>query len=586
METTTSHNSSNKYDGNQHSNTFSWEALKKSKINEEQHSATATAAATTAAAAAAAATTTTATAAKVDYMEATSTEFSWDSLKAENGAPSKSLYSFYNAHPAPSPVPEIEHTWTTATPHQQPPLTPSPSQPQTTTTIDNQRITTTPSSPFLFLPLCAKQALIYKRVAQMTIDEFGPYMEQDWMVERLGRDQIGLRVWNTLSRDQQIQDSYQILQDPTEYNQGLESSGYTALVQALGDAVGNQHDNQTSILETRMEFSLRALLDPASAVFSAPNALLAPQMYSVYTKFQVLYGTTNAVQSLTKELQTAFWTAYDKMEVTALRQVLELGPAHVRALAQPMQQLISYYKISQLLHWSDSGAVVIRRMQQYLLQTLQLFLEQEALYDYEAWGDHFQALVHEEGTLVHGKRNPWTTVSPKDWTHIWSSILLVSYNSHFCNQFGREKLLLQELLDKAQCSWKTYHKLSLRLCPHCGLSLHAVQNEWRCDSCMFAFSTCFPSTQCNFCDHRFDYDTGPPDEPHVCPGSGFTYWTCQDLHAWMKVGYNRKQELVPVYPVLYERICSMGNLPASLDDANHVGHIWNEFCRFKEELSR
>ena len=181
--------------------------------------------------------------------------------------------------------------------------------------------------------------------------------------------------------------------------------------------------------------------------------------------------------------------------------------------------------------------------------------------------------------------SPWTSLSPKDWIHIWSSILLLAYDRHFCHQFGREKLLLEDLLDKARASWKTYSKLAVRICPHCGLSLHPVQNEWRCEPCKFAFFTCYPSTQCNSCEHRFDY-IDHPEEPHLCKGNGYNYSTEQDLQVWMRTFYDRNQKLVPNYPILYNRVVQMGDVPEALTDPGHIGHVFYQFCNLKELLDK
>jgi GTPase SAR1 family protein len=450
--------------------------------------------------------------------------------------------------------------------------------------------------PLQFLPLSAKEALVFKRVAHMTLDDFAPYLEQDWMVERLGRDQIGLRKWNRLSRQEQIEESYYMLKDPLEYERALVACGYTAVEAALGSLVGNHEGAQTLILETRMEFSLRALLGPDKQQLSSNKSLLAPQLYSVLTKFQVLYGNTEAALSLPQELQSAFWAAYDKMEVAALQTVVHQGLGEVQALAEPIAQLLSYYSVAKALGWADGSKLVARKMKHLISQFLQLLFEQESIYDYDGWGDEFQATCHQQAASpkngnkyssinysAHDPASPWKSLSPKDWIHIWSCILLVSYDRYFCQHFAREKLVIEDLLERARQSWKSYAaNLMLRVCPHCFTSLEACQNEWRCrNSCRFAFHTCFPSTACNNCTHRFDnvYET-----EHVCPGNGLTYSTQQTLGSWMRTFYDRSQSLVPNFPALYNQVVRLGDIPESLTDANHTGHVFYQFCHLHELL--
>jgi GTPase SAR1 family protein len=466
-------------------------------------------------------------------------------------------------------------------------------QQQPTTSTTALAIPSSSSHPPLqFLPLSAKEALVYKRVEHMTLNDFAPYLEQDWMVERLGRDQIGLRRWNRLSRQEQIEESYYMLKDPLEYERALEACGYSAVEAALGRLVGNHEGAQTLILETRMELSLRALLGPDMQQLSNNSKLLAPQLYSVFTKFQVLYGNTDAALSLPQELQSAFWAAYDKMELAALQTVVQLGLGEVRALGQPIAQLMSYYSVSKALAWPDGSKLVARKMKHLLLQFLQLLFEQEANYNYDGWGDEFQATCHQHAVAKkngnkynnpHDQASPWKSLSPKDWIHIWSSILLVSYDKYFCEQFPREKMVMEDLLERARQSWKSYAAyLVLRVCPHCFTPLEAYKNEWRCQkSCRFAFHTCFPSTACNGCKHRFDnvYET-----EHVCPGNGITYSTQQTLGSWMRTSYNRSQTMVPKFPALYSQVVRLGDIPDSLTDANHTGHIFYQFCHLHEML--
>ena len=162
-----------------------------------------------------------------------------------------------------------------------------------------------------------------------------------------------------------------------------------------------------------------------------PPDLLAPQLYSVYTKFQVLYGATLAAEKLPPILQSTFWTAYEQMEVSALKAILEMGPSFSYLLAEPLEQLFSYHHISKLLDWYDGGRLVANKMRNLVLQYLQLLEEQEAIYDYESWGPNFQSIYRNDDSA-----DPWSCLSPKDWINLWSSILLLAYNKHFCMTFA------------------------------------------------------------------------------------------------------------------------------------------------------
>ena len=440
-----------------------------------------------------------------------------------------------------------------------------------------------------FLPMSAKTALVYKRVTNvnMTMEQLADWMDQDWMVEKLAREIIGLKQWNILGREQQIQEAFAVLSDPNESMRALDSCGYTAFQNTLNKLVGNHHGMQTTILEQQMERSLNELLSLENIEQSPPLSypsfsLLAPQMHSVYTKFQALYGSTEASMSLPTELQSAFWAAYETLEVSSLKVLLDEGPTNVSALSEPLEQLFSFHSICQLLDWQEGTAAVLKRSKGLVLKYFQLLLEQESIYSYSDWGASFQS------TKNDSSRNPWMSLSPKDWMQMWGSVLLLSYDKHFCQNFGREKLLIEELLGKAKEAWNLHKDTKLRLCPHCGAPLQPYQNEWRCDACRFAFLTCYPSTLCSECqDHRFDEDnpaTTSIKEPHVCPANGFTYSAQQNLQLWMKTFYNRSQTLEPVYPNVYHQVVQTGMIPESLSDPHHMGHVVCQFCILKEMI--
>jgi hypothetical protein len=62
------------------------------------------------------------------------------------------------------------------------------------------------------------------RASLMSLEQFQAFDKE--MIEKLGRDQIGRRRWNKLSEEEKIQETYEILSDPSEHEEGLKDSNF------------------------------------------------------------------------------------------------------------------------------------------------------------------------------------------------------------------------------------------------------------------------------------------------------------------------------------------------------------------------
>jgi hypothetical protein len=77
------------------------------------------------------------------------------------------------------------------------------------------------------------------------------------MIEKLGRDQIGRRRWNKLSEEEKIQETYEILSDPSEHEEGLKDSNFDKFLAVLAHFVGGEH-RQRELIENQIKTSMRA----------------------------------------------------------------------------------------------------------------------------------------------------------------------------------------------------------------------------------------------------------------------------------------------------------------------------------------
>jgi hypothetical protein len=79
----------------------------------------------------------------------------------------------------------------------------------------------------------------------------------------------------------------------------------------------------------------------------------------------------------------------------------------------------------------------------------------------------------------------WRNLSPLDWTTIWRSVLLLSYDKYFCQVFGKEKILLESLAQRSNAAWIDRVSSCLDTCLHCGGSTAKHDISFGSPSTMF-----------------------------------------------------------------------------------------------------
>jgi hypothetical protein len=79
----------------------------------------------------------------------------------------------------------------------------------------------------------------------------------------------------------------------------------------------------------------------------------------------------------------------------------------------------------------------------------------------------------------------WRNLSPLDWTTIWRSVLLLSYDKYFCQVFGKEKILLESLAQRSNAAWIDRVSSCLDTCLHCGGSTAEHDISFGSPSTMF-----------------------------------------------------------------------------------------------------
>jgi GTPase SAR1 family protein len=179
-----------------------------------------------------------------------------------------------------------------------------------------------------FIPISAGHAFIRQSASLMNLEQFQGFDKE--LIEKLGRDQIGRRRWNKLSEEEKIQETYEILSDPSEQEEGLKDSNFDKFLAVLEHFVGGEQA-QREVIENQIKTSMRALLERwlggiANHVYSvyqmtkalnrSPKASTSKMFGVPDPQAQSMFGGT----VLLSDPQAAFWNSYKACEDSAFQQ--------------------------------------------------------------------------------------------------------------------------------------------------------------------------------------------------------------------------------------------------------------------------
>jgi hypothetical protein len=296
--------------------------------------------------------------------------------------------------------------------------------------------------------------------------------------------------------------------------------------------------------------------DVSSNMFGLPN----PQARSMFE------GT-----DLLSDPQTAFWKSYQACEDSALQQ-LTTSPDFVCVLSKVMEELTCYHKLSKEAGWDEEGESTVTKMKALIRRLFGVLVEQYEKYNVAAWSR----------SAISPTSLQWSDLSPLDWTMIWRSILLLSYDKYFCQVFGKEKMLSESLAQSANAAWIDLKSFT---CSECSRDTTAATSGGgkQCTTCRIVFVKELPidNSPCVLC-----YNTSRRGRVGSCRCTSCLYTYQQLEDDWRKLVkpfyYNGKP--VPVNPdPVYKSVVHV-DVPESLSSPKHFGHLAWKFCELMASL--
>ena len=311
-----------------------------------------------------------------------------------------------------------------------------------------------------FIPISAKSAYWYRSASKLSFEEFAKIDKS--VIDEMGREEIGRFRWKRMSTEDQYMAVYSIMQDEEEYRARLRASNFDILINSLDHFIGGRK-KQDRMIRRQLESSLKKLTHDSG----------------YYDRLVSIYRQSLVLDRPTSHLKETFWALYSKSYHEAYAK-FEKSPSHVATMHGPLQVLMRYAsELHEELHRSgeagdekeEDAKKIVALMKSAIKQQCGLIVKKACQWKKSREQRGGKALNHNlpehwkwlknrsqwkntcTGLVVPGNEdeNPgfcltsWDDMTPRDWITVIDSIMLMSYNKYFCENFGAEIVELKWL---------------------------------------------------------------------------------------------------------------------------------------------
>jgi hypothetical protein len=270
-------------------------------------------------------------------------------------------------------------------------------------------------------------------------------------------------------------------------------------------------------------------------------------------------------------LSASFWKSHKKYVEYAFQKLVGSWPGqtNVNVLAGPMKELHLYFDHISELKWESEKLKIMLQGEALVHRYFRFLLEQN--FDVDELDVESIKKGGDDSKIEENKLTPF------DWFLILDSILLLSYNQHFCEKFGQIK---SEFNFRLQLAFKQMN--DPLPCHACGKVCLPVFTGFKCEPCFVIYVDSIPASWCVGCRSKNNYDSATNNFP-CCPQ--FTYRKKARSLSCLQRKYDTRDNLVPLLSEVHARWAHV-HIPKFLSDENHFGHMPYEFCRLMKRMPR
>ena len=330
----------------------------------------------------------------------------------------------------------------------------------------------------VFVPLSARNAFLYRTACGLSFEQFRELDQA--IIDKIGRSEVPAFKWKKYSQNQKYQVAYEAVSDEDEYAARLEMTNFDKFLKVLSYVIGGK-ETQAAILNDQLAVKKSKLS------WKEP---LAPQI-------ETIYETTRGLGAPTSGLKGTFLELFDKQEAFA-KEVFGRD-LKMSGLSKTMDQLTDFIEVLNPKINEGSTPSVMKECEEAMMDRMKSLVRFQCkliLEKFESWDIRKAAFMTDElvefeaqksSTRSRTKRNgslppnstsliywkkgrqgwkhkltgkvvsslglaakpTWKGLSPYDWKTIASCLLLFSHCDWFVEEFGKEKMDLEQM--QAEC---------------------------------------------------------------------------------------------------------------------------------------
>ncbi|KAL3905395.1 MAG: hypothetical protein SGILL_009694 [Bacillariaceae sp.] len=246
-------------------------------------------------------------------------------------------------------------------------------------------------------------------------------------------------------------------------------------------------------------------------------------------------------------LVATFWALWHACEDNALADFSRT--MDVSVFKAPLNHLCSYKSLLEETKW-EGMIVVLSALQSLLQSQLKIIIKQHQQWSFSHW---YKRRDQANWVRNEKEKRSWKSLSPMDWANMYSSILLVVNDRLVCTRMGKEKIMLDNLLQRSN---EAIFSVQQQLQEHVETPSPSEDANKQQRLKLFSVKRRGKETSQKASAVPFHTSDG-------CP----SLEKCLDGYFSLKNG-----ALIPKYPATYSCVVNL-KAPSSLDDPSHFGHV-------------
>ena len=400
----------------------------------------------------------------------------------------------------------------------------------------------TERSNIVFLPCSALHAYIYRAGARLTVYQFEDF-DSD-MMEVIGKVHFGSKNWAAMTHEERFRKTHKILADPTLFKQGMDTCGFTLVMEELNRHLGGA-EKQAEMINKQIDLTLENL-SPTQSEWISKTCLAVHQKQVLLRSGEIESSDPTQVR-----VRETFWKVFEEYQAITFKEFIDKFPHNVQLVANPLQELMYYHKLVVRANWTDEEKVVFARAKEFVRYYINFLIQ------------------HEHETNDPMNWNVMCKVSAMDWNVIMKSVCLLAFDKTICESFGPELVTCSNIAQAAY-HWKLSGFLgSTKCCPRCAKVLDMTKRSPqlpRCKPCGIVFIPSSKPEHCGYCGN-----TELSDESFQCSHCNYLHEKQHSLKEWIKEKFTTDGIATPICEENYRKVIHL-RVRNSLSDPEHFGH--------------